>query len=696
MIDLPNQVDSTTLTTIIDQSFSIVHPRRRVQKKATVAAEAVWKLYDGRCQSKLKDWSAEAIREENPYRKAEEIAKVMDLSAGQLNLSGYSELRKGLEIRNKRGKIPKGKGWLCPEYYVKCAQYAIEREARKAIPYEMLPLADIDGFQFNYEKAMCYLTDKVYKLAAAAKDSSQPRVMWAYTVDGVRVSRNVTLVIAGLKCIDPRATDPETGQYITLVQSPSLCFPLKVLVTPDNKTTYNDRLADFFAFFKSVNNTQIGDYPPGTFEMVSPQDGSSIWKALARGGACKVKKDFCPYCSCTSRQCVTPRAFPCNSCVLQGRTACFHWDVGDAATYRQLQLGLEQLKMTYPFLAATNDVMSKIRMRYEPCEVEKDITNIEFNPTSTEDNNQFSTFINADLKVLGMSRIGSLSQRQSRLLDALKASYKFNEFNAGQDAAKYPGAMIYVRQAIPCILHLENRCGEKILKTLLVEVIQQSNKTNKEEDDIIKQIELVANTTILGNPWQPSNWRIQLGKGDKGKRVIQDMTMPNVHVRKFMNLFHELTAVCFDTTNEEEKARKEEWDVCRDLWVIVVEIARKKEDFSDAEIDTFQTHCDTFSEAWLHLHRGGDGGMTNYFHIVAAGHLSYYLREWRNLYRFSQQGWEGMNSVIKSVLHKRSQKGGNGGKKGQRNSKVEPVARWALRRMFFLSGEYKTKVEYKK
>jgi hypothetical protein len=65
-------------------------------------------------------------------------------------------------------------------------------------PYEMLPLADIDGFQFNYEKAMCYLTDKVYKLAAAAKDSSQPRVMWAYTVDGVRVSRNVTLVVAGL------------------------------------------------------------------------------------------------------------------------------------------------------------------------------------------------------------------------------------------------------------------------------------------------------------------------------------------------------------------------------------------------------------------------------------------------------------------------------------------------------------------
>jgi hypothetical protein len=66
--------------------------------------------------------------------------------------------------------------------------------------------------------------------------------------------------------------------------------------------------------------------------------------------------------------------------------------------------------------------------------------------------------------------------------------------------------------------------------------------------------------------------------------------------------------------------------------------------------------------------------------------------EWRNLYRYSQQGWEGMNSVVKCLLHKRSQRGGHGGKKGQKNSKSEPIARWALRRMFFFSGHYKTMV----
>jgi hypothetical protein len=112
-------------------------------------------------------------------------------------------------------------------------------------------------------------------------------------------------------------------------------------------------------------------------------------------------------------------------------------------------------------------------------------------------------------------------------------------------------------------------------------------------------------------------------------------------------------------------------------------------------IDTLQAKGNEFIEAWLLL-LPGNMGMTNYFHIIAAGHLKYFLKEWRNLYRYSQQGWEGMNSVVKSLLHKRSQRGGHGGKRGERNSKTKPIARWSLRRMFFFSGDFKQKVLYKR
>jgi hypothetical protein len=208
-------------------------------------------------------------------------------------------------------------------------------------------------------------------------------------------------------------------------------------------------------------------------------------------------------------------------------------------------------------------------------------------------------------------------------------------------------------------------------------------------------VEEIVNTRILGEPSRVTSWKIPVARNDKNKRVVSDITMPNQHVRKFLKEFHHLTDVVFDSTLEQEKARKEAWDGCRTLWLEVIELARKKEDFSDQEIDNLQAKADIFMEAWLSL-LPGDTGMTNYFHVVAAGHLKYYLKEWRNLYRFSQQGWEGMNSVVKSLLHKRTQRGGHGGKKGVKSSKLEPIARWSLRRMFFYSGHYKTKVQYKK
>jgi hypothetical protein len=104
MLDVPDKVDSSTLSMVIHNTFTIIHPRKEMQSKADIAAAAVWSLYDGKCCQQLKQWSMDLIRNENPYRKGQEIAKVMDLSAGQLNLSGYNTLRQGLETKTRKGK----------------------------------------------------------------------------------------------------------------------------------------------------------------------------------------------------------------------------------------------------------------------------------------------------------------------------------------------------------------------------------------------------------------------------------------------------------------------------------------------------------------------------------------------------------------------------------------------------------------
>jgi hypothetical protein len=113
---------------------------------------------------------------------------------------------------------------------------------------------------------------------------------------------------------------------------------------------------------------------------------------------------------------------------------------------------------------------------------------------------------------------------------------------------------------------------------------------------------------------------------------------------------------------------------------------RQKEDFTDVDIGEFEEYCTLFYDAWLLVAKGRDG-ITNYIHMVGAGHFTYYLKRYRNLNRYSQQGWESLNSLLKTFFFRRTQRGGHGGKEGERNSKMRPIGLWLLQKLFWLSGK---------
>lgn len=69
--------------------------------------------------------------------------------------------------------------------------------------------------------------------------------------------------------------------------------------------------------------------------------------------------------------------------------------------------------------------------------------------------------------------------------------------------------------------------------------------------------------------------------------------------------------------------------------------------------------------------------------MIGAGHLRYYLKKWRNLNRFSNQGWEAYNQMVASFWHHCTTKGGS---KVDR-SRIRPIARWLLRLMMWKTGE---------
>jgi hypothetical protein len=54
--------------------------------------------------------------------------------------------------------------------------------------------------------------------------------------------------------------------------------------------------------------------------------------------------------------------------------------------------------------------------------------------------------------------------------------------------------------------------------------------------------------------------------------------------------------------------------------------------------------ADDFFKQWTDL--VGYDGITNYVHMLGAGHIWYYLMKWRNQNRFQNQGWESYNQNV--------------------------------------------------
>ena len=85
-------------------------------------------------------------------------------------------------------------------------------------------------------------------------------------------------------------------------------------------------------------------------------------------------------------------------------------------------------------------------------------------------------------------------------------------------------------------------------------------------------------------------------------------------------------------------------------------------------------------------------GMTNYIHLLGSGHISYYLKKYRNLYRYSNQSWERLNKRVKRFYLQRTQRGGHGKYvwKDHTNELVcmhtKPKARWLQRVIMWNTG----------
>jgi hypothetical protein len=653
--------------------------------------------YGGLCGNHLEKTIHDEIQKANPYKDGMEVCRVLDMGSGQLNLSGLEMLRKGIE-GDENGKVKYGGGWLSSKYFLQKAQKKVNEAAKLEIPFIEIPTPDLDGIVFkegidDFSKLLMFLLE-MFKLDGIARDPTQPPVQIAATLDGADISRNVSHVTAGIKILDPRAIDPISHLPIGMdgskkVQSRELCFPFKMILTRDTKSLYQEHFKDFFDFFGRLRDEGLPTHGIRPMMVSSPQDMSSIWKAIGRGGGCKNKTFFCYCCAATSKDSAKPRKIQCQSCIEKGRSKCYHSDMGDVSTLARLHGDLQEMTTTHQFLQFedTSQTLAELQSHLDPSqfEKEKDQSNIDFVASSDHQKREhYLHYLKPDLSLLGLSLMGTYDERVGRLCTALELmTKKIDMETTMRITGEQAGALLMLRQAIPCILHCENRCGEKFIKMFLLEIFNHFDGDTDTQEQFLKQFEEFVNLNVLGKPWRKANWRLHTTENVDKQKTIGDQGMPNTHVRKFIDAFDELA----DNFMWHDEERKIKWKQCIAEWKLVMEMARQREDFSDEEIDQFGNQCDVFFELWVDLTQLQ--GMTNYFHMIGSGHMTYYLREWRNLYRYSQQGWEALNSLLKNIYFRRTQRGGHKGDGSTRNSKLEPIANWIQRRLFFMSKKYK-------
>ena len=100
----------------------------------------------------------------------------------------------------------------------------------------------------------------------------------------------------------------------------------------------------------------------------------------------------------------------------------------------------------------------------------------------------------------------------------------------------------------------------------------------------------------------------------------------------------------------------------------MMEKIRQRRKFTDEEIVSLQKDIDEWYADWVSV--TGREGIINYVHMLGAGHLAYYLENFRNLYQFSNQSWERLNKRVKMYLQ-HIQKGGHGKRLSVSHMEVE-------------------------
>jgi hypothetical protein len=156
---------------------------------------------------------------------------------------------------------------------------------------------------------------------------------------------------------------------------------------------------------------------------------------------------------------------------------------------------------------------SKLLTDHMQADKESDPQHIDYivPPFDDEKQKQYANFIARKCIIQGLQIVSCDNEWRSLLRESV-AMEKYIDFwetvrKWNEDGHETVPLIEVLELFIPCILHLENRVGEKMITAVLRKALDLHNSRPKEQ--FARQLQHILHTKVFGTAISPSQWRLQ-------------------------------------------------------------------------------------------------------------------------------------------------------------------------------------------
>ena len=599
----------------------------------------------------------------------------------------------------------------------------VEETAVRYLPYKLL--VDGEGYQFDIKMMLQYLI-RAFGLQEKAKTEDGIEIF--VSGDAAQLCNNATHVTLCIRMTDPDCLHPVTGERLDFhtiesnIQSRDWCFPIRSEVRADDKEGIN-RIRPILASF--LDRRMWTELSIKFLKVIFGGDLKWIWSVIQRGGGAKRHTNFCIDCPLTSAEIHLPRRKPCRQCKDAHHSACYHHDTyydEDVDTMKVKAANLRVPISSYLDAAESEAAFfgkAKINLP-APGQVNDgmdDVKCINYQPHLQEEFVAFSNKLDSELALRSMDLRGDLRARRIRLKKALKQELAYKEAVALSVHMTLPPNSPYGnKKSVYCLLHMEMRIGIKINQEILkrglslayqgelvaVNALNPNGTGLQKQDTYLSMMENFINSHAFGSEDQPATYRIQTvsDTATGGPKKLAPMNFNKIRVRKLLNNIAHIIELSNAEPTPVSQPQQLEYDdeitveppsaaqrliagieAYKKAWVIL----RMHTDYHPDDLLDFQEHIDVWYRAFIQ--EFGRDFCTNYVHLLSCGHILEQMTEFGNLYRYSQEGLEAMNALMKSYFFRRTRRGGGPTSPNNERNRVHAIARWLSRRLLWVTGD---------